>query len=140
MSLPQVVSRDEWLAARKELLAKEKELTRRRDALNTERRRLPMVKIEKDYVFEGPDGKVGLLDIFEGRRQLIIRHFMFDPSWDDGCPSCTAGADELSDGLFDHLHMRDTSFAVVSRGALAQDRGVQGEARLDLPVVLVVRQ
>jgi predicted dithiol-disulfide oxidoreductase (DUF899 family) len=118
MSLPEVVSRDEWLTARKELLAKEKELTRQRDALNTERRMLPMVKVEKAYEFDGPDGKVSLLDMFEGRRQLIVRHFMFDPSWEDGCPSCTAGADEISDGLLDHLHTRDTSFAVVSRAPL----------------------
>jgi predicted dithiol-disulfide oxidoreductase (DUF899 family) len=118
MGLPHVVSRDEWLAARKELLVKEKELTRQRDALNAERRRLPMVKIERDYVFEGPDGKANLLDLFDGRRQLIVRHFMFDPSWEDGCPSCSAGADEISDGLLEHLHTRDTSFVVVSRAPL----------------------
>jgi predicted dithiol-disulfide oxidoreductase (DUF899 family) len=118
MSLPQVVSRDEWLAARKELLASEKELTRQRDALNAERRRLPMVEIDKAYAFEGPEGKASLLDLFEGRRQLIVRHFMFDPRWDDGCPSCSAGADEISDGLLEHLHSRDTSFAVVSRAPL----------------------
>jgi predicted dithiol-disulfide oxidoreductase (DUF899 family) len=76
MSLPQVVSRDEWVGARKQLLAKEKELTRRRDALNTERRRLPMVEIEKDYAFTGPDGEARLLDLFDGRRQLILGHFM----------------------------------------------------------------
>jgi predicted dithiol-disulfide oxidoreductase (DUF899 family) len=118
MSLPQVVSRDEWLAARKELLVKEKELTRQRDALNAERRKMPMVKIEKGYVFEGPGGKASLLDLFDGRRQLIVRHFMFDPSWDEGCPSCSAGADEISDGLLEHLHTRDTSFVVVSRAPL----------------------
>jgi predicted dithiol-disulfide oxidoreductase (DUF899 family) len=120
MSLPNVVSRDEWLAARKELLAKEKELTRRRDALNAERRMLPMVAIEKEYVFEGPDGKASLLDLFEGRRQLIVGHFMFDPSWEDGCPSCTAGADEMSPGLLAHLHARDTTLAYVSRAPLAK--------------------
>jgi predicted dithiol-disulfide oxidoreductase (DUF899 family) len=120
MSLPNVVSRDEWLAARKELLAKEKELTRRRDALNVERRMLPMVAIEKEYVFEGPDGGATLLDLFEGRRQLIVAHFMFDPSWDDGCPSCTAGADEMSPGLLAHLHARDTTLAYVSRAPLAK--------------------
>ena len=95
MSLPKVVSRDEWLAARKALLVEEKAMTRARDALNTKRRELPMVEVEKDYVFEGPDGKVGLLDLFDGRRQLIVQHFMFDPSWDEGCPSCTA-SDEIS--------------------------------------------
>ena len=96
MALPEVVTHDEWLVARKRLLEQEKELTRARDALNAERRRLPMVRIDKDYVFEGPDGPASLLDLFDGRRQLIVGHFMFDPSWDDGCPSCTAGADEIS--------------------------------------------
>ena len=118
MSLPQIVSRDEWLVARKELLAEEKELTRRRDALNADRRRLPMVTIDMDYVFEGPDGKAGLLDLFEDRRQLIVGHFMFDPSWEDGCSSCSAGADEVSQGLLDHLHARDTTLAYVSRAPL----------------------
>jgi predicted dithiol-disulfide oxidoreductase (DUF899 family) len=120
MSLPQIVSRADWLAARKDLLAQEKELTRRRDALSAERRRLPMVRIEKDYVFEGPDGPAGLADLFGPYRQLILRHFMFDPSWDDGCPSCTAAADEISDGLLAHLHARDTEFVSVSRAPLAK--------------------
>ncbi len=120
MSLPQVASRDEWVAARRELLAKEKELTRARDALVAERRLLPMVKIAKDYCFEGPQGEVRLHDLFEDRRQLIVGHFMFDPSWDDGCPSCSAGADEVSDGLLEHLHARDTTFAYVSRAPLAK--------------------
>jgi predicted dithiol-disulfide oxidoreductase (DUF899 family) len=118
MSLPAIVSREEWLAARKELLAKEKELTRARDALNTERRRLPMVKVHKDYVFDTPEGGKRLADLFDGRRQLIVRHFMFDPEWDDGCPSCSAAADELSDGLFEHLHVRDTTMVTVSRAPL----------------------
>ena len=120
MNLPQVVSRDEWLAARKELLAREKELTRQRDALNAERRRLPMVRIEKEYVFEGPEGKASLLDLFERRRQLIVGHFMFSPEWDEGCPSCSAGADEISNGLLKHLHTRDTTFVYVSRAPLAK--------------------
>jgi predicted dithiol-disulfide oxidoreductase (DUF899 family) len=120
MSLPPVVSRDEWVAARKALMSKEKEQTRRRDALNTERRLLPMVEIDEDYVFDGPDGKVGLVDLFEGRRQLVLVHFMFDPSWDDGCPSCTAGADEVSDGLVAHLAARDTTLAYASRAPLAK--------------------
>jgi predicted dithiol-disulfide oxidoreductase (DUF899 family) len=118
MSLPKVTSRQEWLAARKELLAKEKELTRQRDALNAERRRLPMVEIDKDYVFEGPDGKANLLDLFDGRSQLMVSHFMFDPSWDEGCSSCSAGADEMSEGLLRHLHTRDTSLVYVSRAPL----------------------
>jgi predicted dithiol-disulfide oxidoreductase (DUF899 family) len=118
VSLPSIASRDEWLAARKDLLAKEKELTRQRDALNVERRRLPMVRIEKAYVFDGPDGKAGLLDLFEGRRQLIVGHFMFDPRWEDGCQSCSAGAEEVADGLLEHLHTRDTAFAYVSRAPI----------------------
>jgi predicted dithiol-disulfide oxidoreductase (DUF899 family) len=118
MSLPKIASRDEWLAARKELLAREKELTRHRDALNADRRRLPMVKVDKDYVFEGPGGKASLIDLFDGRRQLMVGHFMFNPSWEDGCSSCSAGADEVSDGLLEHLHTRDTSFAYVSRAPL----------------------
>jgi predicted dithiol-disulfide oxidoreductase (DUF899 family) len=118
MGLPQVVSRDEWLVARKEFLAKEKAFTRQRDALNAERRRLPMVKIEKDYTFEGPHGKASLLDLFDGRRQLIVSHFMFDPRWEDGCSSCSAGADEVSTGLLEHLHTRDTTLVYVSRAPL----------------------
>ena len=118
MALPQVVSQDEWLAARKELLAEEKAMTRARDALNVKRRELPMVKVEKAYEFIGPEGTVGLGDLFAGRRQLIVQHFMFDPSWDDGCPSCTAGADEISAGLLAHLHSRDTTFVAVSRAPL----------------------
>jgi predicted dithiol-disulfide oxidoreductase (DUF899 family) len=108
------------LSARKELLAKEKAATRARDALNAERRRLPMVEIDKEYVFEGPEGSVGLVDLFDGRRQLILGHFMFNPSWVDGCPSCSAGADEISKGLLEHLHVRDTTLVQVSRAPLAK--------------------
>ena len=118
MSLPKIVSRDEWVAARKALLDKEKEQIRRRDALNSERRELPMVEIDKDYVFEGPHGNASLLDLFEGRTQLVLVHFMFDPSWEDGCPSCTAGADEVSTGLLDHLRARDTTLAYVARAPI----------------------
>jgi predicted dithiol-disulfide oxidoreductase (DUF899 family) len=118
MNLPQVVSRGEWLSARKELLAKEKEATRARDALCAERQALPMVEIEKEYTFEGPEGPATLLDLFEGRRQLIVQHFMFDPSWDDGCPSCTYALDDL--GHLPHLHEKDTSFVVVSRAPLTK--------------------
>lgn len=118
MALPQVVSREEWLAARTSLLEKEKELTRRRDALNAERRGLPMVEIDKEYVFEGPEGKVGLADMFAGRHQLIVSHFMFSPDWEEGCPSCTAGTDEMSHGVIDHLAARDTSIVWVSRAPI----------------------
>lgn len=120
MPLPDIVSRDLWLAARKALLAREKAMTRARDALNAERRRLPMVRIEKDYVFERPNGRVSLIDLFEGRRQLILGHFMFDPRWENGCSSCSAGADEISDGLLAHLHKRDTTYVAVSRAPIAK--------------------
>jgi len=125
MSLPQVVSREQWLAARQELLAREKELTRRHDALNADRRRLPMVAIDKDYVFEGPAGQVGLPELFGGARQLIVHHFMFDPGWDTGCPSCAASADELSPGLLAHVRARDTAFAMVSLAPFAKIRAYQ---------------
>jgi predicted dithiol-disulfide oxidoreductase (DUF899 family) len=114
MTLPPVVSRDEWLAARKRLLAEEKELTRARDALNERRRAIGMVRIEKDYVFQGPDGPARLPDLFEGRRQLVLQHFMFEPSWEDGCPSCSWAADEISAGRLRHLADGDTTFAAVS--------------------------
>ena len=118
MNLSEVVSREDWVVARKELLAREKELTRQRDALSADRRRLPMVEIEERYVFEGPEGAATLLDLFEGRRQLIVQHFMFGPDWDAGCPSCTSSSDEISPGLIAHLHSRDTSFVVVARAPL----------------------
>jgi predicted dithiol-disulfide oxidoreductase (DUF899 family) len=120
MSLPEIASRAEWLAARRELLAREKQLTRMQDALNADRRRLPMVRIERDYVFTGPDGEVSLLDMFDGRRQLIIQHFMFGPDWENGCSGCTAGVDEISDGVIAHLRARDTTFALVSRAPIAR--------------------
>ena len=120
MSYPKVVSQEEWFAARKQLLAEEKAMTRARDALSAKRRELPMVRIEKEYAFDGPEGSVRLVDLFEGRRQLMVQHFMFDPEWEDGCPSCTAGADEISPGLLRHLHARDTTLAVISRAPLAK--------------------
>ena len=119
MTNPSVVSREEWLAARKALLIKEKEATRARDRLNAERRRLPMVRMEKAYVFEGPDGKAGLRDLFDGRRQLIVYHFMFDPSWVDGCPSCTNLVNNLPSRL-DGLHESNTSLVLVSRAPFSK--------------------
>jgi predicted dithiol-disulfide oxidoreductase (DUF899 family) len=121
MNLPAVVSQAEWQAAREALLSKEKESTRARDALAAERRRLPMVGIEEDYVFEGPEGEASLLDLFEGRRQLLLYHFMFAPDvhgWPSaGCEGCSMFVDQV--GHLAHFHARDTSFALVSRAPLA---------------------
>jgi predicted dithiol-disulfide oxidoreductase (DUF899 family) len=133
MSLPEIATRSEWLRARKELLAKEKDLTRQRDALNVERRNLPMVEIDKTYRFQGPNGTVGLIDLFEGRAQLIIYHFMFHPDWEDGCSSCTAGTDEISAGFLEHLHTRDTTYAMVSRAPLAKLEGWKAKRGWNLP-------
>jgi predicted dithiol-disulfide oxidoreductase (DUF899 family) len=118
MNLPPVVSEAEWQAAHDDLRAKEKEATRARDALAAERRRLPMVEIDKDYVFDGPAGKASLLDLFEGRRQLIVYHFMFGPNQDEGCDGCSMVVDQI--GHLAHLHARDTSFALISRAPLAK--------------------
>jgi predicted dithiol-disulfide oxidoreductase (DUF899 family) len=115
---PTIVSRDEWLAERKKLLAEEKELTKHHDRVNAARRRLPMVKIEKDYAFDGPNGKQNLKSLFDGRRQLIVYHFMFDPAWDMGCPRCTSLVDALGD--LSLLNKRDTTFVAVSRAPLAK--------------------
>jgi predicted dithiol-disulfide oxidoreductase (DUF899 family) len=118
MNRPQVVSPDEWLAARRELLATEKEFTQARDALSSKRRELPMVAITKDYVFEGSAGQATLGDLFDGRRQLIVYHFMFDPSWDEGCNACSILVDNI--GHLAHLHARDTSLVLVSRAPLSK--------------------
>ena len=118
VELPQIVSRPQWLRARQRLLAREKELSRQRDAVNAERRRLPMVRIEKDYVFEGSAGGMRLLDLFCGCRQLIVYHFMFDPAWDEGCPSCSFLVDNI--GNLTHLRARQTALVLVSRAPLVK--------------------
>jgi len=129
MSLPEVTSRQEWLDARRRLLAREKEFTRARDALNADRRRLPMVRVGKEYVFEGPDGPVTLAGLFGDRRQLIVQHVMFGPDWDQPCPGCSASLSELAPGVLDHLGTRETVFVLASRApydkiaAVAKERG-----------------
>jgi predicted dithiol-disulfide oxidoreductase (DUF899 family) len=113
---PPIVTRDAWLAARKTLLTHEKELTKHYDRVSAERRRLPMVKLEKTYMFDGPEGKRSLYDLFDGHHQLIVYHFMFDPAWDNGCDGCTGYVNELAD--LSMLPARDTQFVLISRAPL----------------------
>ncbi|MGW3204978.1 DUF899 domain-containing protein [Streptomyces sp. NPDC001135] len=113
MSLPEIVSREQWRAAREELLHKEEAVRRAREVLGTERRRLPMVEVDTEYVFEGGDGKATLLDLFEDRAQLVVHHFRFAPEWESGCPCCSAFLDQV--GHLAHLRARNTAFAAVSR-------------------------
>lgn len=118
-ALPRTVTRAEWLAARKELLAQEKAATRLRDSVNAQRRRLPMVKVEKAYVFKGPEGKPTLLDLFKGRRQLYVHHFMWNEVTEKHCPGCTAAAHMLfTEKILEHLEGKDVSFAAISRAPL----------------------
>ena len=114
-----IVSQDEWVAARKQLLVKEKEFTRLRDRLAAERRALPWVKVEKPYVFDGPDGKETLADLFGGHSQLIIKHFMIGPGWSEGCVGCSFGQDHV-DGILVHLKHRDVSYVAVSHAPLPE--------------------
>jgi predicted dithiol-disulfide oxidoreductase (DUF899 family) len=116
---PRIVSENEWLAARKDLLKREKEFTRSRDELSRRRRELPWVKVEKEYVFDGPDGKETLGDLFEGRDQLIVYHFMLGPGWEEGCKSCSYLADHF-DGPNWHLPHRDVTFIMISRAPFAE--------------------
>jgi predicted dithiol-disulfide oxidoreductase (DUF899 family) len=116
---PRVVSEGEWLVARKDLLTREKELTRLRDEVSRHRRELPWVKVDKEYLFEGPDGKETLADLFDGRSQLIVYHFMFGPGWEEGCKSCSYLADHF-DGANWHLPHRDVTLAVISRAPLCE--------------------
>jgi predicted dithiol-disulfide oxidoreductase (DUF899 family) len=116
--LPPIVSRAEWEAARADLLVREKELTRLKDTVSAARRRLPMVEITEPYIFETETGSATLLDLFDGRRQLIVQHFMFGPDWEQGCDGCSLMADHI--GPLSHLHAKDTSFVLVSRAGLAK--------------------
>jgi predicted dithiol-disulfide oxidoreductase (DUF899 family) len=114
-----VVSQDRWIAERKTLLAREKELTRLHDQIARERRALPWVRIEKEYVFDAPEGRRKLADLFDGRRQLLVQHFMFGPGWEQGCPSCSFMADH-TDGMNAHLAHRDVTLVAISRAPLAE--------------------
>ena len=114
-----VVSHAEWTEARKAFLAKEKQFSRQREALAQERRDLPWEEVTKDYVFDGPDGKLTLLDLFDGRSQLVVYHFMYPPEWDGGCPHCSFWADSF-DGTPVHLRARDVAFTAISRAPIGQ--------------------
>ncbi|MFT5194403.1 MAG: putative dithiol-disulfide oxidoreductase (DUF899 family) [Candidatus Promineifilaceae bacterium] len=118
MKNQKIVSRDEWLAARTAYLAKEKEFTKQRDQLSQERRELPWVKLDKEYQFDGPEGAESLADLFDGRSQLIVYHFMYGPDWKEGCPSCSFWADNYNNVVV-HLNQRDISMITVSRSDLA---------------------
>ena len=117
MEKPKVVPHEEWIEARKSFLAKEKEFTRLRDALNRERRELPWERVENNYVFDGPNGKESLSDLFDGRSQLIVYHFMYGPDWDEGCKSCSYLADQFNPAIV-HLNHRDVSMVAVSKAPL----------------------
>lgn len=117
MPTHRIVSREEWLEARKAHLAREKAFTRQRDELSRERRALPWVRVEKDYVFQGPNGPESLGDLFDGRGQLLVQHFMYGPDWEEGCPSCSFWADGF-DGFIVHLAQRDVTMVAVSRAPL----------------------
>ncbi|UGX99710.1 DUF899 domain-containing protein [Bradyrhizobium quebecense] len=119
MQQHKIVSREEWIAARKALMAGEKELTQAREALSRQRRELPWVKVDKDYVFDGPDGKVTLGDLFKGRPQLVVQHVMFAPEWDAACKSCSFWVDGF-ERMVPHLAARDTTMIAVSRAPLAK--------------------
>lgn len=124
MQKANVVSREEWLKARRELLAREKEHTRQRDELNRKRRELPWVRVEKEYVFEGREGKKTLEELFGGRSQLIVRHFMFGPGWKEGCVGCSFASDHV-DGTLAHLENHDVSYVAVSRAPIGEIEAFQ---------------
>jgi predicted dithiol-disulfide oxidoreductase (DUF899 family) len=128
---PKIATREDWLAERKTLLEHEKELTKQKDRINAERRRLSMVKLDKDYTFAGPKGKQSLKNLFEGRRQLIVYHFMFDPEWEKGCQGCTGYVNALGD--LSMLEDRDTTFVLISRAPLAKLEAYKAQKGWDRP-------
>lgn len=131
MAAPQVASREEWLAQRLRLLDHEKEATKHSDRVSAERRRLPMVKLEKEYTFEGPNGKASLEDLFEGQKQLIVYHFMFGPDWKKGCVGCTGYVDAIAD--LSLLNERNTNFVLVSRAPSPKLEAYKAEKGWTIP-------
>ena len=139
MEQPRIVTRDEWVAARKELLVKEKAMTHAQDALGAERRKLPMVKVDKAYVFDSPSGRKTLAELFDGRSQLMIYHFMMGPDWAEGCPSCSFLADNI-DGSVVHLAHRDVTLDCRFARTARQHRGLPPAHGLEIHLGLLVRQ
>jgi predicted dithiol-disulfide oxidoreductase (DUF899 family) len=129
-----VVSQQEWLAARKELLTAEKEFTRQRDALSVKRREMPWVKVEKNYIFDGPNGKISLSDLFRDKSQLIVYHFMLGPGWEQGCPGCSFLGDHF-DGALLHLNARDVAFSADSRATMPEIQSFKNRMAWDFPWV-----
>ncbi len=135
---PPIASQEAWIAQRKALLEREKALTRQYDSICAERRRLPMVKVEKTYEFEGTEGKISFLDLFGGKRQLIVYHFMFDPGWEEGCMGCTGYVNALGDMSL--LGKRDTAFTLVSRAPIAKLEAYKAKHGWTVPWVSSFRQ
>ncbi len=135
MDFSNVVSRDEWLEARKALLVKEKAATRTLDALREERQALPLVRVEKDYTFDSPEGPVSLLELFGEHKQLIVQHFMFDPDWEKGCSGCSYFVDGLSTNHLDFWQSKDTAYALVSRAPLEKLEAWKAQKGWDVPWV-----
>ncbi|MCZ8377266.1 DUF899 domain-containing protein [Mycobacterium sp. CPCC 205372] len=133
LALPPIVSRAEWQRARADLLVREKELTRHKDEVSAARRQLPMVEITEPYLFDTESGPVPLLDLFDGRRQLIVQHFMFGPDWDEGCAGCSMMADHI--GPLSHLHAKDTSLVLISRAPVGKLLAFRDRMGWDLPWV-----
>lgn len=130
-NIPDIVSREEWLKQRKDLLQEEKEFAKQLEKINTKRRQLPMVEIKKEYIFEGPNGKESLLELFKGCHQLIEQHFMFDPDWDEGCKGCSLQTDNI--GHLAHLHARQVAFVMVSRAPLEKLNKFKNRMGWDFP-------
>ena len=134
-----IVSQDQWLAARKALLAKEKEFTKARDQLSEARRALPWVKVDKTYVFDGPNGKQTLAELFDGRSQLIVYHFMFGPDWNAGCPHCSHWADNFN-SIIVHLNQRDVTMVAISRAPVAKLDSLSQTHGLDVQMAVLARE
>ena len=139
MEHPKVVSHEQWLAARRQLLAEEKEFTRLRDRLSQQRRDLPWERVDKDYVFDGPGGRETLSQLFDGKHQLAVYHFMLGPGWKEGCKSCSYWADNFN-GIDMHLRQRDVSFLAISRAPWPEIEAFKKAHGMDIQMGIVLRE